>query len=121
MTDPNAKAIRRSDIFWLGPDDRASVRHPHVVIQDDVFHRSRINTVIVRALTSNLNRASEPGNVLLDPLEGGLSKQSVVVVSQIVSAQRGDFHEYIGSLSEMRVQQIIMGLTLQQSAFFKDE
>lgn len=63
--------IRRGDLFWVEPDgSRGSVpghRHPHVVLQDDVFNRSRLTTVIVCALTSNLGRANEPGNVLLDP------------------------------------------------------
>ena len=40
--------------------------HPHVVVQDDVFNRSRITTVVVCALTTNLQGANEPGNVLLD-------------------------------------------------------
>jgi mRNA interferase MazF len=48
-----------------------SYPHPHVVVQEDVFNHSRITTVIVCALTSNLNRAHEPGNVLLDVGEGG--------------------------------------------------
>src|SRR5690606_34603259 len=81
--------IHRGDLFWLPPDDARgpapSYSHPHVVVQDDVFNHSRITTVIVCALTSNLHRANEPGNVLLEPGEGNLPKQSVVVVSQISS------------------------------------
>jgi len=66
--------INRGDLFWIEPDEsRGSIpgySHPHVVIQDDVFNRSRISTVVVCALTSNLNRANEPGNVLLEVGEG---------------------------------------------------
>ena len=84
-----AAVIHRGDVFWIEPDEsRGSIPgspHPHVVIQDDVFNRSRIHTVIVCALTSNLKRANEPGNVLLDVGEGNLSKQSVVIVSQVSS------------------------------------
>lgn len=73
-------------MFWLAPDDTAEAvenyPHPHVVVQEDVFNHSRITTVIVCALTSNLNRAHEPGNVLLDVGEGGLPKQSVGVASR---------------------------------------
>ncbi|HEX8436570.1 type II toxin-antitoxin system PemK/MazF family toxin, partial [Archangium sp.] len=62
--------INRGDVFWIGPDDSRgpvpSYSHPHVVVQDDVFNHSRITTVVVCALTSNLNRANEPGNVLLE-------------------------------------------------------
>lgn len=81
----DAKSIHRGDVFWIAPGELA---HPHVVVQDDVFNRSRITTVIVCALTSNLHRASEPGNVLLDANEGNLPKQSVVVVSQIESVEK---------------------------------
>jgi mRNA interferase MazF len=56
--------------------------HPHMVIQNNVFNRSRINTVLECALTSNLSRARAPGNVLLDEGEADLPEQSVVNVSQ---------------------------------------
>lgn len=111
--------IRRGDLFWLAPEHAGgSVAHPHVVVQDDVFNRSRVSTVIVCALTSNLARATEPGNVLLDPGEGGLTKQSVVVVSQISSVDKTRLGERIGALSDARVDQILAGLRFQQAAFF---
>ena len=114
--------INRGDIFWVEPDEsRGSIPgspHPHVVIQDDVFNRSRIHTVIVCALTSNLKRANEPGNVLLDVGEGNLSKQSVVIVSQVSSVEKTQLGEYIGALSDGRVQQILDGMRFQQASFF---
>lgn len=114
--------IRRGDIFWVEPDEtRGSVPgipHPHVVVQEDVFNRSRIGTVIVCALTSNLKRANEPGNVLLDPGEGNLTKRSVVVVSQVSSILKAQLGELIGTLSEERVEQILAGLRFQQASFF---
>ncbi len=111
--------IHRGDLFWIAPDeDRDSVPHPHVVIQDDVFNRSRLTTVIVCALTSNLNRATEPGNVLLDDHEGGLTKRSVVVVSQISSVETTRLGEHIGTLSGARVDQILDGMRFQQASFF---
>ena len=115
--------IRRGDLFWIGPDDSRgpapSYSHPHVVVQDDVFNRSRITTVVVCALTTNLHRATEPGNVLLDEGEGGLPKRSVVVVSQIASVEKTRLGERIGALSEARVEQIIAGLRFQQRSFFE--
>ena len=99
--------INRGDVFWIGPDDSRgpvpSYSHPHVVVQDDVFNHSRITTVVVCALTSNLHRANEPGNVLLEVGEGNLPKQSVVVVSQISSVEKARLGERIGSLSDTRV------------------
>ena len=110
--------IRRGDIYWLGPRDAGSAQpHPYVVVQDDVFNRSRITTVIVCALTSNLHKASEPGNVLLDPGEGELPQQSVVVVSQIASVEKARLGARIGALAQARVEQILDGLRFQQRVF----
>lgn len=115
--------INRGDVFWVAPDDSRgpapSYSHPHVVVQDDVFNHSRITTVVVCALTSNLHRANEPGNVLLEPGEGNLPKQSVVVVSQISSVDKTRLGERIGSLSDARVEQILAGLRFQQESFFR--
>lgn len=117
------EAIRRGDVFWVAPDDAhgpaPSYAHPHVVVQDDVFNDSRIATVVVCALTSNLHRASEPGNVLLDVGEANLPRQSVVVVSQISSIDKSRLGERIGSLSDARVEQVLDGLRFQQASFFR--
>ena len=114
--------IDRGDVFWIERDDSRgpapSYAHPHVVVQDDVFNHSRITTVVVCALTSNLHRANEPGNVLLDVGEGNLPEQSVVVVSQISSVDKARLGERIGSLSDARVEQILAGLRFQQVSFF---
>jgi mRNA interferase MazF len=120
--DPRARPIGRGDIFWIGPDDApgpSAHPHPHVVVQEDVLNRSRISTVVVCALTSNLHRASEPGNVLLEPGEGDLPQQSVVVVSQISSVEKSRLGARIGALSEARVEQILAGLRFQQRSFFR--
>lgn len=111
---------QRGDVYWLslpraGSTDRA---HPHVVVQDDVFNRSRIDTVVVCALTSNLQRANEPGNVLLDDGEGGLPERSVVVVSQVSSVRKDALGDRIGVLGPDRVDQVIGGLRfLHRSGF----
>jgi mRNA interferase MazF len=113
-----ARRVRRGELFWVTTTERGSaLAHPHVVVQDDLFNRSRVHSVIVCALSSNLHRATEPGNVLLDPGEGGLPKQSVVVVSQIDAVPRERLGERIGVLSEARVEQILDGLGFQQRAF----
>jgi len=116
-------SINRGDLFMVAPDesraDFVNYSHPHVVVQEDVFNHSRITTVVVCALTSNLHRATEPGNVLLDAGEGGLPKQSVVVVSQISSIEKTHLGDRVGSLSEARVEQILSGLRFQQRSFFR--
>lgn len=121
--DARASAINRGDLFWIAPDaSRGEVpcySHPHVVVQDDLFNHSRIGTVVVCALTTNLRRAKEPGNVLLEVGEGNLPKQSVIVVSQISSVDKDRLGEWIGSLSDQRVEQALAGLRFLQLSFFR--
>ena len=74
--------------------------------------------MVVCALTSNLGRAKEPGNVLLDPGEGALPRPSVVVVSQIDSVEKSQLGLCIGRLSEVRVEQILEGLRFLERSFW---
>ena len=112
--------IARGNLYWIASDDPAvTYRHPHVVVQDDVLNASRITTTVVVALTSQLATANEPGNVLLEPGEGDLPQQSVVVVSQIMSIDKTRLGAPIGTLSPARVDQVLDGLAFQQRAFFR--
>ena len=115
------RVIYRGDIFWVAADaSRGSipgVPHPHVVVQDDVFNHSRIGTVVVCALSSNLHRASEPGVVLLDAGEGGLARQSVVIASQVSSLYKHRLGDLIGRLDGARVDQIVAALRFLQTSF----
>ena len=109
--------IRQGDIFWIELDDEPSgsepaYTHPHVVVQNNVFNKSRINTVVVCALSSNLKRATAPGNVLLEPGEANLPKQSVVIVSQLFTVDKSYLGDLIGTLSKKRVRQILDGIDL---------
>ena len=108
--------INQGDVFWIDFKESSGAepgyRHPHVVVQNNIFNRSRLNTVVVCALTSNLKRAESPGNVLLEKGEVNLPKQSVVNVTQIFTVDKGDLVERIGRLSRKRVRQILDGVLL---------
>lgn len=108
--------INQGDIYWVDLGDLAGSEpgylHPHVVIQNNIFNASNISTVIVCSLTSNLKRAIVPGNVLLELGEANLSKQSVVVVSQIQIVNKAQLVDYIGSISRQRIRQILDGVRL---------
>ena len=110
--------INQGDIFWLSPEEPGAPQreysHPHVILQEDVLNHSRIDTVVVCALTTNRKRAKAPGNVLLDAGEGNLPKQSIVVVSQVSTVKKVQLGKYIGSLSKQRVHQILAGLRFLQ-------
>jgi mRNA interferase MazF len=114
--------VNQGDIYWVDLGDpigsAPGYRHPHVVIQNNDFNNSRIRTVVVCALTSNLKRAKAPGNVLLNQGEANLSKPSVVNISQVFTIDRSQLDEKIGTLSPLgtlspqRVRQILDGLYL---------
>lgn len=108
--------IRQGDIFWVNfgspKGSEPGYRHPHVVIQNDVFNASRINTVVVCALTTNLKRAQAPGNVTLNKGEANLAKKSVVNISQVVTVNKSDLKDKISSLSSKRTKEIIEGIKL---------
>lgn len=108
--------IKQGDVYWIDLGEpkgsEPGYRHPHVVVQNNVFNLSRINTVVVCALTSNLKRSEIPGNVLLKKGEANLKKDSVVNVSQLVTIDKTDIIERIGTLTPARVKQIVAGLKL---------
>ena len=108
--------INQGEIYWVELDEptgsEPGYSHPHIVVQNNVFNASKINTVIVSALTSNIKRAQAPGNVLLEQGEGDLPKQSVVLVSQIFTVDKSQLGEFIGKVSEHRVRQILDGIYL---------
>ena len=108
--------IRQGDVFGVDLGEPSGsepgYRHPHVVIQNNIFNRSRINTVVVCVITSNLKRADAPGNVLLEAGEAHLPKPSVVNVSQLFTVDKRDLSEKIGTLSRERVEQILAGIDL---------
>lgn len=108
--------INQGDVFWVDLGEptgsEPGYRHPHVVVQNNLFNCSRMSTVVVCALTSNLRRAAAPGNVLLEPREAHLPQQSVVNVSQIFTVDKSQLVEKIGTLSSRRVRQILDGIKL---------
>lgn len=108
--------IRQGDLYWIDLGEpsgsRPGYRHPHVVVQNDLFNTSAINTTVVCALTSNLALADAPGNVRLRKGEGGLLQESVVNISQVYTVDKSDCVEKIGTLSVRRVREIVDGVRL---------
>jgi mRNA interferase MazF len=108
--------ISQGDIYWIDLEipsgSEPGYRHPHVIVQNNLINQSRIHTVVVCQLTSNLKRAELPGNVLLNKQETNLSKDSVVNVTQILTVDKSRLGDYIGTLSRRRVLEILEGIRL---------
>jgi mRNA interferase MazF len=81
-----------------------------VVVQGDAFNRSRIATVVCVPLTSNIKWAEAPGNVLLEPRDSGLPKQSVANASQIITLDRTSLCERVGKLSRQKLSLVLSGI-----------
>jgi mRNA interferase MazF len=83
-----------------------------VIVQGDAFNASRLATVVVVPLTSNLRWAAAPGNVSLAAERTGLPKDSVANVSQIVAVDRRILSERVAHLAESEVALILAGVDL---------
>ena len=108
--------IKQGEIYWVDLGEptgsEPGYRHPHVVVQNNLFNSSNISTVVVCTLTSNLRRGTAPGNITLNKGEANLPKKSVVNISQIYTVNKSDLTELIGQVSEKRMYEIFEGLTL---------
>lgn len=110
--------IFQGDIFWVDLGEPVASgpakRRPMVVIQNDTANQSAIHTVIMCALTTNQRLGAVPGNVALDPGEGGTLRDSVVNVSQIYTVDKTELTDdvYIGFLSPTRMATITVGVKM---------
>jgi mRNA interferase MazF len=108
--------IQQGDIVWLDFGDplgsEPGFRRPAIVIQSDDFNRSRIGTIMCVPLTSNLQIANVPGNLLLRKSETGLDRDSVANVAQIGAQDRSRIGECVGSIHERQLQALFRGLDL---------
>jgi mRNA interferase MazF len=108
--------MERGTVWWAQlPDPVVSepgFRRPVVIIQANAFNRSRIRTVIVVVLTSNLRLAEAPGNVLITVSDSGLQKDSVANVSQIVTVDRTLLTDKCGRLPTRIMKSIDEGIRL---------
>ncbi|MGH9630073.1 MAG: type II toxin-antitoxin system PemK/MazF family toxin [Bryobacteraceae bacterium] len=102
--------MQRGEIWWADlPEPRRSepgYRRPVLVVQADSFNLSRIQTAIVASITSNIELADAPGNVLLPANSAGLGRDSVVNVSQLLTLDRSFLTEHAGTLPA-RLQRLV--------------
>ena len=108
--------IRQGEVYWLHfgavQNSAPAGRRPALVVQHDRFNRSTISTTVVVAVTSNLRLGAMPGNVRLRRGEAGLSRPSVVNVSQIRTVDRTRLGERVGVVGVSRMRDVLKGLTL---------
>lgn len=108
--------MRRGEVWWADlPDPAGSgpgMKRPVLVIQANPFNESRIATVVVAIITSNLGLADFPGNVRIGKAESGLPRPSVVNVSQLLTVDKGLFTAKVKMLPVTSLQRIDEGIRL---------
>lgn len=97
-------------IYLICVGSEPGYRRPVVIIQDDTFTQSRLRTVIVAIITSNIQLACAPGNVFLPGDATGLARDSVANVSQIFTLDKAFLTQRIGSLPVSLQEEVDEGL-----------
>src|SRR5690554_4369365 len=95
--------IKRGDIFYadLSPvigSEQGGVR-PVLVVQNDIGNRYS-PTIIIVAITSQINKAKLPTHVEIKSSDYGLPKDSVVLLEQIRTIDKRRLEEKIGHVTE---------------------
>ena len=108
--------MQRGEIWWaslsIPRGSEPGYRRPVLVIQSNAFTASRIQTVLTAVLTSKLELAAAPGNVIVKRKQSGLTRDSVVNVSQVVTLNKSFLTERVGALSTKLMNAVDEGLRL---------
>jgi len=108
--------MKRGEIWWaslpLATGSGPGYRRPVLVVQANSFNDSNIATVLVAAITSNLALAQAPGNVRISKSDSGLSKPSVVNISQILTIDRALLTKRVKFLPGKILRRVNEGLRL---------
>jgi mRNA interferase MazF len=108
--------MRRGEVWWATlpkPDGSGpGMRRPVLIVQSNPFNESRIATVIVAIVTSNLGLAQARGNVRLSRSQSGLPKPSVVNVSQLFTVDKRRLTERVSPLSPHIMARVDEGVRL---------
>jgi mRNA interferase MazF len=106
----------RGEIWWVDFGipfgSEAGFRRPVLVVQDDAFNESRIKTIVVLPLTTNLRLLDAPGNVLVNSRESKLDEDSVIIVAQFYALDRQKFIERISKVKRETMEKVENGMML---------
>jgi mRNA interferase MazF len=111
--------MKRGEVWWASPPEPSGSgpgpRRPYLIVSANSFNQSKINTVIAAVIIANLRLAEAPGNVRLGVRGTGLSRPSVVNVSQIITIDKAFLTERVGRLSARQLAAVDHGLRLALS------
>ncbi|TGL85596.1 type II toxin-antitoxin system PemK/MazF family toxin [Leptospira congkakensis] len=108
--------MTRGEIWWVDLGipfgSEPGFKRPVLIVQDNAFNESNINTIIVVPLTTNVNLAMAPGNTTLSKKDTNLSKDSIVNVSQIVTLDRERFISKASEIKNKNMKKVEEGIKL---------
>jgi mRNA interferase MazF len=108
--------MKRGEIWWAAlPAPTGSgpgFRRPVLIVQSNAFNESRIATVVIAVITSNLTLAEAPGNVRVGKTESGLPKASVVNTSQVITVDKQLLTDRVRALPATTMRTVDEGLRL---------
>ena len=111
--------IRNGSVYWVdfspGKGSEPMGRRPGLVVQNDILNDSKLNTVVMLAITSTLKFGELPGNVVLQKGEANMPRKCVVNVTQIKSVDKQCLREEIGTLSQEKMAEVYDGIKLLMS------
>ena len=106
--------ISQGEIWWANLGDPVGsapgFNRPVVVVQCDALNRSRIGTVVIVPLTSNLHWSEAPGNTLIPARASGLPKDSVANASLIVAVDKSQLIDRVGKISQRQLEAVLLGI-----------
>ena len=107
--------IKRGDIYYadLSPvigSEQGGIR-PVLIIQNDIGNKYS-PTVIVAAITSQINKAKMPTHIEIDAQGYGLSKDSVVLLEQVRTLDKKRLKEKIGMADDEIMEKVNDALSI---------
>ena len=108
--------MKRGEIWWASLGDpkgsEPGFKRPVVIISSNDFNVSKIKTIVVAVITSNLRLSDAPGNIELSKKSTGLTRSSVINVSQLITIDKSFLTEKIGKLTNKQLQMLNDGVKL---------
>ena len=108
--------MTRGEIWWadfgIPYGSEIGYSRPVLIVQDDGFNESKINTVVVLPLTTNLRLLNAPGNVFVKKKESKLTNDSIIVVAQLYAIDRSRLKEKVSKISKEVMKEVESGMKL---------
>ena len=108
--------MTRGEIWWadfgIPFGSEPGFNRPVLIVQADAINKSKINTIIVIPFSTNLLLENAPGNVFVDKEESKLSKDSILVVSQISTIDKTRLIKFENKVTQNIMNSVENGLKI---------